>query len=645
MNKKWRTPAIGLLLSAAMLTTYPCYADKVNEAAQQQINSAKYDTLVEQLRSLGLSRRQAEELAQRILAGDPEAKATAAVLGSKAADMQTAGVPANVIAKVLREIQRRGLTDNSPGGAADGLSGNAILEAIGGKELAKKLPGYAQQQAGRVARAVLEAQASLQLVGEDPGSGEGKKLIDDIVSKALVGGQATSRIHQTTDPIVAKVKKAQDEALAAKKPAPAKVGNPPTLGTGAAAVKPVAATPKAAPLTPKVAAPAAPVGTKDNLGQGKLSAGKVNVNAKVATQTTTVKVGAGQGQTQGAAQNSAGANTSHGASAADAMNVGRQSRITGADASGSDAGRIHASTGAQDKGTRTSGQADAKNGSGSGTNPDGGAGRDGGGGSGGGTGSSSGAGQGSGGGGNSGGSGSGAGSGSGNGGGGNGGGNGGNGNGEGGGGNGGGKEGGSGGGDNGGGTGESESHDSEDYILDLSGEGMTVEYQEGTPRAPGFENDHGSGTELYEATGGRMGGAEAARAIKGVELKAAGGGTKDPSPESTRSSGVLLTPEEQKNAERAINTATGGGVTTPDPDRSKGAAVTERDLNELHLRGSGGAKGPVDSGAPAPTAPANPNSPIAPMGPGPVPSTAKKVGVEVKGQVQVQGQVKEQVGR
>jgi len=145
-----------------------------------------------------------------------------------------------------------------------------------------------------------------------------------------------------------------------------------------------------------------------------------------------------------------------------------------------------------------------------------------------------------------------------------------------------------------------------------------------TPRPPGFEKDRGTGMELSEATEGRMGRAEAAQALARLELKASGNGAAGPSnpTDRTRASGVLTTPEEKGNAERALNMATGGGLVNPVNDgNGPSYAATDRDLKEIQLKGNGGAKGPTDQPA-TPTTPQDPNSPIA--GPGPVTGPAPR---------------------
>ncbi len=146
----------------------------------------------------------------------------------------------------------------------------------------------------------------------------------------------------------------------------------------------------------------------------------------------------------------------------------------------------------------------------------------------------------------------------------------------------------------------------------LNGEHHPTE-SSGTPRAPGMEKERGSGTELSNATGGRLGGSEASRAQRHVGLQAGGGGTVDPDPQSGQPSGVLLTPKEHNDARRGLGTAAGGGLINPNRDKINGTAVTDRDLKDLHLKGNGGAKGPTEGGRTPPTQ--APNSPLAGAGP------------------------------
>ncbi len=164
-----------------------------------------------------------------------------------------------------------------------------------------------------------------------------------------------------------------------------------------------------------------------------------------------------------------------------------------------------------------------------------------------------------------------------------------------------------------------------------------------TPLHPDFQNDSGSGLELLEATDGRFGGREARTTLKGIGFKAGGGGAAGPTnPESQTSSGVLLTPEEQKNAARAIGIGKSGGVTDPANTDEAGAPVaTDRDLRELILRGTGGAKGPVtgDSGRGS-VPPQPPQSPITGPIPAPVPASINVTGAALKVAPQISEKIK-----
>lgn len=145
-----------------------------------------------------------------------------------------------------------------------------------------------------------------------------------------------------------------------------------------------------------------------------------------------------------------------------------------------------------------------------------------------------------------------------------------------------------------------------------------VEPANSTPRAPGMEKETGTGLGLSQATGGKLGGQEANNAMRGVDLKAGGGGAAGPGARDATSSGVILTGEEQRNAATALDMARTGGVTDPHALDRGGMAVTDRDLKDLGLKGSGGAKGPTESTGTQPVQPVQ--SPLA--GPGGVPIVA-----------------------
>lgn len=95
----------------------------------------------------------------------------------------------------------------------------------------------------------------------------------------------------------------------------------------------------------------------------------------------------------------------------------------------------------------------------------------------------------------------------------------------------------------------------------------------------------------------------------------------------------MFTPEEKANAARGLNTAAGGDVTNPTLDEST-VMMTDRDLKELHLRGDGGAKGPVDSTAPAPPPEEGPGSGPPPVV-GPAPRGELSVPTQTVAPVQV----------
>jgi hypothetical protein len=160
--------------------------------------------------------------------------------------------------------------------------------------------------------------------------------------------------------------------------------------------------------------------------------------------------------------------------------------------------------------------------------------------------------------------------------------------------------------------------------------------------------DDGGGNPfgLAEKTGGRLGGTEARRQQRGLQLARNGGGAGGPNPDEATTAPTLLTPEEQASAARLINMKTGGGVTDPNPLDRGGIAVTDRDLKELHLRGNGGASGPTDTTAPA--APQDPHSPIGGLAPGPVPQGGNRIdGVQAPAvqvdRIDVGGQLQENV--
>lgn len=145
--------------------------------------------------------------------------------------------------------------------------------------------------------------------------------------------------------------------------------------------------------------------------------------------------------------------------------------------------------------------------------------------------------------------------------------------------------------------------------------GTPNDSSEDQPAASGTPNpeaqETGSGLELHEATGGRLGGDAAQRQQDRLDLLIQGGGAAGPRAGEGQPSGVLLTPEERANAERLLGVKAGGGITTPSPLEEGGTAITERDLKELVLRGNGGAGTPEVTVSPVLQPPQSPLAPPA----------------------------------
>jgi len=172
----------------------------------------------------------------------------------------------------------------------------------------------------------------------------------------------------------------------------------------------------------------------------------------------------------------------------------------------------------------------------------------------------------------------------------------------------------------------------------------TAEETKAADSTPNPMDDGGvSPTVLAEKTGGRLGGSEARRQQRSLQLAGSGGGAGGPDPDGNSTTQTLLTPEEEANAARFIGSKTGGGVTNPNPIKAGGMAVTDRDLKELHLRGNGGAAGPTDTTAPAP--PQDPNSPVPGLAPGPAPAGGTRIDVQATAvqvdRIDVSGQIRE----
>ena len=531
------------------------------------------DMLVKALIQIGLGRASAEPLAKRIAAGDPDAKKTGALLQQMATRMQAAGVPAKKQTAILEEAAARRLTDASPGGAADGLVGRALIaELVGERTAALLRPG---SNAGLVASALFEGIAQLDNTAV---AGAGRQAaIDDIVRGGLSGDAAKGRVGGA---IIEDLVGKPDAALL-------------PAGTDKLAVA-------GALLDAMAGLQAAGLERDTVLGrevlQGILRGGLRGATAAQFVKTKLAPV-------VSAARSDAGRAGSSPAVAAPPASIGDGGRPPGqagredASSSGIRGGNGPAGSGSAGAGPGA-GPGSADNGGGG---PGGGAGGGAGSGPGGGAGSGSGGGAGPGGGGGSGGDTAGGGSG-------------------------GDKDDGKGGGDSGGGTGDAQSHEGGEVIVDLSGDAGGFTFEElppasSTPRAPGMEKETGTGLGMSQATGGRLGGQEANNAMRGVDLKAGGGGAAGPGARDATTSGVLLSAEEQRNAATALDMARTGGVTDPHAIDRGGMAVTDRDLKDIGLKGNGGAKGPTESTGTQPVQPAQ--SPLGAAGGGPIVAPAR----------------------
>jgi hypothetical protein len=110
------------------------------------------------------------------------------------AQLQLVGAPDEVVETMIKEIINRGLTDDSSGGTADTLVGEAMVDAITGKPAPAFLP-----RAGEVAQALIAAQATLQLAGVDD-TDEAGSLTDRIVREGLRGARARAAVRVVVGP-------------------------------------------------------------------------------------------------------------------------------------------------------------------------------------------------------------------------------------------------------------------------------------------------------------------------------------------------------------------------------------------------------------------------------------------------------------
>ena len=109
----------GLLPAAAPKNEKPA-ASSTATADAAAARRARLADVIDQLMDTGLSRRQATELAQRIVDGDLEAAATGKSIGDAAGTLLRAGASQEMIAALVKEIASRRLTDRSQGGAVQG---------------------------------------------------------------------------------------------------------------------------------------------------------------------------------------------------------------------------------------------------------------------------------------------------------------------------------------------------------------------------------------------------------------------------------------------------------------------------------------------------------------------------------------------
>ncbi len=177
------------------------------------------------------------------------------------------------------------------------------------------------------------------------------------------------------------------------------------------------------------------------------------------------------------------------------------------------------------------------------------------------------------------------------------------------------------------------SADEQDAERDRRESENSTETAVATPLHPDFQKDQGTGTRMAEQTSGRVGASEARNALRGVGFAAGGGGAGGPTdnPENASGTGVPLNPQDVKilsktASSRTVIKTTGGSV-DPSPINETSVTITDRDMKELGLRGTGGAKGPTDQ----PTQPSSPTDPNSPLG-GPVPMAppSPRISVPVK---------------
>lgn len=566
-----------------------------NAERKQLVTELAKDTLT----GIGVSEEASQKLAERFSDGDPEAQKTINVAADSAAALQYVGADSSKIEAVVTEIANRRLTDRSKGGAADNLVGQVIIEELTGR----KAPPNTLH--GEVARSLLNAKAALQTIAVDEDSEVGAGLINKIVDQGLYGDRAKAVIDATVKPVVDAALAEQTQFVNDQATNTAGNGGPQTVarpdpglvdikvpvveGPGGPAAEPAPENTGPAPVestapvvtetAPETTAPVAEVPTTVAPGPG--GDAPVNTGPVQAADTQTAPNPAREAPT-----NPASAGFGEGENTVEIRDEGDRLIFTEKDSGGNvvsttiiiDMGDGRESVVVKDgEGNVT--DAFVQNAPGE-TVVQGQRGSE-------------------------------------------------------------------------GNTNQNQQTDNTNTESNQEGENSDSEAaatptpppeeESGEEEAPAEESptqetaqnstpnpmDDGgvNPAELAIRTEGRLGGEQARSQQKALDLKAGGGGAAGP--REGNSAPVLLTREEQNNFRRLYQQKKGGGVTDPSPIEDSGIAVTVRDLKELHLRGNGGAKGPVENTAPS-APPSDPHSPI--TGPAPVPAP----GVNARVPVQIQ---------
>ncbi|MFY8148436.1 MAG: hypothetical protein ACOVNL_04355 [Prochlorococcaceae cyanobacterium] len=497
---------------------------------------------------------------------DKEQEKTSRLAIQAAANLQLVGAEPEVVEQVVSEILDRRLTDDSSGGTADTLVGRAVIETITGKPAPAFLP-----RAGEVGRALIDAQANLQLAGIDE-TDEARAVTDRIVQEGLRGARAQAAVREVVAPVVAQVEAAQQGSTEPAAPAqtaadtgravkaPALQDLPaaqPPAASGATPQGSEAPTPAPAPApatTPAAGATPAPGPGVDNTpaatpprtgpapeepgasggGQSDPVPGVVTPEAQntitaeinqdgnltyverdpsgaVVSVTTFIPFGDGR-------ENVVVTDGEGNVMDAYVQNGPGETVVTakrGGDGSGQQGADQGGGEGNGNNGEEANANDEEDDGDEDGDNDDG----------------------------------------------------------------------------------DSGTSDGDDSQSQNGGDGAEANDASGDqPAASGTPNPEaetgGSGLELHEATGGRLGGDTARRQQDRLDQFSKDGGAAGPEAGEDKASGVLLTPEEQANAARLLGVKAGGGITTPSPLEEGGTAITERDLKDLVLRGNGGAGTP-----------------------------------------------------